>query len=599
MSNITTKFFSETIVESLKREIANDVYYFAIGRYTPWADENNPDTAYDTTDSINDFSRHLVAGKRIKSEDVTNLIPRYFWGNGNTYTQYDDTDTELFNKRFYVINSSEVVYKCLFNNGNTASTSEPTLVQNNIFQTADGYIWKYMYTISSSNNSKFSTGSYIPIEPNTTISSAAVNGAIDVVVLTNPGVGYTGYISGSVAQVVSNTLFRLTSTSALSVDSFYYNSSAFYIFNGTGEGQLTNISNYVVNGSGYYVYTEDALNSPALDATSEFRIAPQIRITGDGTGAKAICTVNTSTDALIGIDVISPGNNYSYANVQVIANPSYGSNATARAIIPPFGGHGYDAHAELGSKLAGFSVFFNNSESGSISTEVTVRQGGLIKAPKKYTKPALGNVAFNALTAVSNTDDTIAITNANTYFNYGDRVLYTTNTGNNAIGGLANNEYYYIALANTTKVKLSSNLDGTAINLTAGSSETGHRLYTTNTFSTNTFNALTTLTITTGLNTFTNSEIITGTTSGATARVGFANATVAKVVMVNDNFISNSTFGETIVGETSGVSATISTNGINNPDIEPFSFRVLHIDNVEYIQRSNTENEQGYLIITL
>lgn len=599
MSNITTKFFSEKIGESIKREIANGVYYFAIGRSSPWPDENNPTTAYDTTDAITDFSRHLVAGKRLKSEDVTNLIPRYFWGSGNTYAQYDDTDVDLYDKQFYVINSSEAVYKCLFNNSNTASTSEPTLIQNNIFQTADGYIWKYMYSISSSNNTKFSTGSYIPVEPNTTISTAAVNGAIDVIFLTNPGVGYTGYITGSIAQVVSNTVFKLTSTSALSVDNFYYNSSAFYIFNGTGEGQLTNISNYVVNGSGYYVYTEDAINSPALDATSEFRIAPQIRITGDGSGAKAVCTVNTSTDALMGIDVISAGSNYSFANVEIIANPSYGSNATARAVLPPYGGHGYDAHAELGSKLLGFSVFFNNNESGSISTEVTVRQGGIISSPQKYSKPAYANIAFNALTDVSNTDDTIAFTNANTYFNYGDRVIYRTDTGNNAVGGLANGTHYYISSANSTKIKLAATLDGASINLTSGSSETGHRLYTTNTFSTNTFNALTTLTITTGLNTFTNNEIITGATSNATARVNFANSTTAKVVMISGNFTANSSFGETIVGETSGVSATISANGINNPDIERFSFRVLHLDNVEYIQRSITENEQGYLIITI
>lgn len=599
MSNITTKYFSEKIGQAIRRELANGVYYFAIGRFNPWTDENNPDTAYDTTDAIIDFRRNLIGGKRLKNEDVINLIPRYLWGTGNTYAQYDDTDTALYDKPFYVVNSAENVYKCLFNNGNTASNSEPTLVQNNVFQTADGYIWKYMYSISSANNSKFSTGSYIPVEPNTTISTAAVNGAIEVILLTNPGAGYTGYITGSVAQVVSNTLFRLTSTSSLSVDNFYYNSSAFYIYNGTGEGQLTNISNYVVNASGYYVYTEDALNSPALDTTSEFRIAPQISITGDGAGAKAVCTVNTSTDSLIGIDVINPGNNYSYANVSIVANPSYGSNATARAIIPPFGGHGYDAHSELGSKLLGFSVFFNNNESGSISTEVTVRQGGIIAEPQKYTKPAYANVAFNALTAVSNTDDTITITNANTYFRYGDRVVYVTDTGNNAIGGLANGTHYYISSANTTKIKLSATLDGTSINLTAGSSETGHRLFTTNTFSTNTFNALTTLTITTGVSTFTNNEIILGSTSNATARVGFANATTVKATMIKGNFTANSSFGETIVGQTSGVSATINTNGINNPDIEPFSFRVLHIDNIEYIQRSNTENEQGYLIITI
>jgi len=599
MSNITTKYFSEKISQAILNEMANGVFYYAIGRANPWPDENNPDTAYETTQSINEFKRGLVAGKRMKSGDVVNLINKYAWGSGNTYSQYDDTDTTLYSKQFYVINSSNAVYKCLFNNSNTASTSEPTLVQNAVFQTADGYVWKYMYSMSAANGNKFATTSYIPVEANSSVSTAAVNGSIDVVFITNPGVGYTGYVSGAISQVISNTLFRVTSTSALSVDSFYYNSSAFYIYNGTGEGQLTNISNYVVNGSGKFVYTEDALNSPVLDSTSEFRIAPQVKITGDGSGAKAICTVNATTYALNTIDVISTGSNYSYANVEIIANPTYGSNATARAIIPPFGGHGYDAATELGSKRMGFSVYFNNSESSSIATEVSIRQGGIISFPQKYTKPAFANINFNANTSVSNTNDTIAFLNANTYYRYGDKVLYTVDAGNTVVSGLANNTYYYVSAANSSTIKLSATLDGASINLTSGATENGHRLYTTNNYSTNTFNALTTLTVTTGLNQFTNNEIIIGSSSSAEARVAFANSTILKVNMIRGGFLANSTYGETIVGSTSGTSATINTNGINNPDIEPFNFRVLHIDNIEYIQRSNTDNEQGYLIITI
>lgn len=599
MSNITTKYLSEKISDALKSELANGVYYYVIGKFSPWTDENNPDIAYETTQSMNEFKRGLIAGKRLKNQDVINLIPKYVWGSGNTYSQYDDTDTSLFEKEFYVLNSSNAVYKCLFNNSNNASTSEPTLIQNNVFQTADGYMWKYMYTISAANGSKFSTSSFMPIEANTTVTTAAVNGSIDVVLITNPGVGYTGYISGTIAEVVSNTLFKVTSTSALSVDNFYYNSSAFYIFNGTGEGQLTNISNYVVNASGKYVYTETALDSPALDATTEFRIAPQIKLTGDGSGAKAICTVNTTTYALNTIEVISQGSNYSYANVEIIANPTYGSNAAARAVIPPFGGHGYDVTSELGSKRLGFSVYFNNNESGSISTEVSIRQGGIISLPQKYSKPAFANINFNANTAVSNTYDTISFIDANTNFMYGDKVLYTVDAGNTVLSGLANNTYYYVSSANSTAIKLAATLDGSSINLTAGATENGHRLHTTNTYSTNTFNSLTTLTISTGLTSFSNNEVITGTTSGAEARVGFANTSTVKVNMIKGNFTANSTFGEIIVGSTSGVSATISANGINNPDIEPFNFRVLHLDNIEYIQRSDSDNEQGYLIITI
>ena len=600
MSNITTKYFSKVISQSLENTAANDVFYFAFGRFRPWQDENTPDTAIETTQKINEFKRDMIAGKRVKHTDTISLIKRHFWFTGTVYAQYDDTDSGLFDKSFYVINGSERVYKCLYNNGGAASTSEPTLVQNEPFQTADGYIWKYMYSVSSANNSKFSTGLYIPVEPNTSVSSAATNGSIDVVFLTNPGVGYTGYATGFIKEVISNTLFSIeSSTASLSVDNFYYNTSALYIYNGTGEGQLTNISNYIVNSSGHYIYTEDPLNSPMLDITSEFRIAPQIKISGDGTGAKAICTVNTTSYGIETISVVSSGSNYSYANVSIVSNPSYGSNAAARAVVPPYGGHGHDAVSELGTKHVGFSVFFNGSESGTIPTEVSFRQAGLIWAPQKFTKPANTYIAFNANTDVSNTEDSIAVTNADSFFAYGDRVKYSIDAGNTALSALISNEYYYVSSVNSTAIKLSHTLDGASIDLTSGLSESGHYIYTSNTFSSNTFDALTTLTITTVLNTFTANEIILGQDSGATAYVGFANATVAKVAMIQGDFTANGTYGETISGQTSGVTATIDPDGINNPDIERMNFRVMHIDNIEYIQRSSADNEQGYLILTI
>jgi len=599
MSNITTKFFSKKVAQSFISEISGNVYYFAASRFLPWGDENNPDAAIDTTKAINEFKRNILFGKRIKPDAIIGLVERHFWQSGTVFTQYDDSDELMYTKPFYVLNSYNNVYKCLFNNNGTPSTTEPTLVQTSSFQTSDGYIWKYMYTISSANNSKFSTSSFMPIEPNTAVSSAASNGSIDVLLVTNPGSGYTGYISGSVKSVISNTIFQVESPGILSVDNFYYNTSGFYITQGTGEGQLTTVSNYIVNSSGHFVYTTNPLTSPVLDVTSEFRIAPQISIAGDGTGAKAFCTVNTASYSIDRITVLSNGSGYTYANVSIISNPTYGSGGTARAVIPPFGGHGADVATELGSKHIGMSVFFNNSESGSISSEVSFRQGGIITAPQKYTTPS-ASLTFNSNTGISNTYDTISIVNANTTFRGGDLVRYVVSTGNTSVSGLANGQYYFVAASNSTTVQLSNTLDGAVINLTSGASETGHTLYSNATFSSNTFNALTVLSITTGASTFSKNELIVGASSGTLAYVGFANSTVAKVSILNQRtFSTNSTYGETITGTSSSVAATINPNGINNPDIAPLDFRVMHIDNVEYIQRSNTDNEQGYLIVTL
>lgn len=594
MSKVITKFFNKKIAEAVQKEFSSNVYYFAVSRHSEWPDETNPDIAYNTTDAINGFHREMILGKRIKAADVAPLIKRYFWTSGTVYAQYDDTDGQLYSKQFFVVNGSEQVYKCLFNNNGANSTVEPTTVSTDKFQTADGYIWKYMFTISTANNTKFSTGTYVPVDTNNSVVSAASNGSIDIVLISNTGSNYRGYVTGSIAEVISNTLFRVESTNDLSSENFFYNSSAFYITDGFGEGQLSTVSSYTVNSSGYYVTTTDQLNSPVLNLTSNFRIAPQIKISGDGTGAKAVCTVNTISNSYFieTVDVVVPGQNYSVANVTVVANPLYGSGASLRAVIPPKNGHGSDPATELGCSDLGVSVFLNNSEFSTVSTDVPFRQASVISMPYKFTAPTATRT-FNALTAVSNTNDTISITNANTYFKVGDYISYETGTGNTAVGGLANNNSYYVIASNSSTIKLSTTYEGSAINLTASVSETGHTLYTTNRYYSNTFNALTYLNISSASGSFLRNEYVVGATSGARAKIAFANSTIIKTGYPIGTF----TTSETVTGEDSLSTATISS--INNPDIQPFTSSVLYLNNIESITRSDTEFEQIYMILTV
>ena len=59
----------------------------------------------------------------------------------------------LYDANFYVMNSERNVYKCLDNNNNdSGSTVEPTGTDTIVLSTADGYKWKYMYTLSLLNN---------------------------------------------------------------------------------------------------------------------------------------------------------------------------------------------------------------------------------------------------------------------------------------------------------------------------------------------------------------------------------------------------------------------------------------------------------------
>ncbi len=148
----------------------------------------------------------LLAAKRIAASDVTFAVPRRNWVTGTTYDiyrhDYGDRITgtstaqtsnsgvsTLHDANFYVLTTARNVYKCLDNDGNTASTVEPTGTSTTVQTLADGYKWKYMYTLSASQQSNFLSTDFMAVETNSTVSSAAVDGAIDIIRIKTPGSG--------------------------------------------------------------------------------------------------------------------------------------------------------------------------------------------------------------------------------------------------------------------------------------------------------------------------------------------------------------------------------------------------------------------------
>ena len=94
------------------------------------------------------------------------------------------------------MNSHYQVYKCIYNgespsypNGR-ASTVEPTGNSTTIIESsADGYRWKYMYTITISDYIKFVSSDFIPVKNDSAVNSAAVDGAIEQLLIDNRGSG--------------------------------------------------------------------------------------------------------------------------------------------------------------------------------------------------------------------------------------------------------------------------------------------------------------------------------------------------------------------------------------------------------------------------
>ena len=148
----------------------------------------------------------LLAAKKIAASDVTFAVPRRNWTTGTTYDIYrhdygeritgtttaqtaNSGATTLHDSSFYVLTAARNVYKCLDNDGNTASTVEPTGTSTAILSTADGYKWKYMYTLSASEQANFLSTDFMSVTTNSTVASAAVDGAINIVKIKTAGSG--------------------------------------------------------------------------------------------------------------------------------------------------------------------------------------------------------------------------------------------------------------------------------------------------------------------------------------------------------------------------------------------------------------------------
>ena len=235
-SIVTSKFRvhnAQQFAESFS-EASNTIMYLFIGKNTAFPDDNNPPTPVNSTANVEYAPwRDMYAAKRITTADVTHAVSRYDWTSGTVYDQYDDTDTNLIESDdFYVMNEDYNVYKCLFNAGATASTTKPTGVSTSPFTTADGYIWKFMYTVTTAKALKFLTNDYIPVQTLASddgsdqwdVQTAAVDGGIHVIKVTSGGSGYatapavtiTGDGTGATANstITANVVTAVTITAA-------------------------------------------------------------------------------------------------------------------------------------------------------------------------------------------------------------------------------------------------------------------------------------------------------------------------------------------------------------------------------------------------
>lgn len=255
-------FNAEQFKEAVSETVANTKIFFVFGKGVPWSNDAAPIQANTSIAVFNDVWNNMVGGKLITGNDIYHVIPRYDWTANTKYAAYDHSLPTLnlinANTRFYVITDEWNVYKCIANNSGANSTTKPTsTLTSSTFQTADGYIWKFMYNINSAERLRFTNSDYIPIKRLTQddgslqwdVQEDAVSGGIHSILITNTGSNYnnansititiTGDGSGANAYAQINSSTNLISSIIITVPGQDYTFANVAITD-TGDGSGAN-----------------------------------------------------------------------------------------------------------------------------------------------------------------------------------------------------------------------------------------------------------------------------------------------------------------------------------------------------------------------
>ena len=320
------------------------------GRTSTW--NANPPNPTDNIDYSNHYESTLLFGKKIASANIRRVIRRVDWASGTKYEMYksDYSSTNpspitgsmrLYDANYYVMNSDYRVYICIDNGSSginttgNASQDEPTftdLEPSKAGESGDGYLWKYLYSVSPSDVIKFDSTEYIPVPNN--------------------------WESSTDAQI---TAVRQNGDCTLN------------------DNQIKKV--YVKNrGSGYTLPTGQSCKilgdgtgaTVVVDVDSSGRITDTTVTSGGKNYTYGIVDLGTTS-----------------ANA-----PGQSNYAELIPIIPPSKGHGFDIYKELGTdKVLIYARFDDSTKNFPIDTKFS--QVGIIKNPTIYDSTGISTTVYS------------------------------------------------------------------------------------------------------------------------------------------------------------------------------------------------------------
>ena len=358
MAAIVTDQFRILNASNFVDSISNNSYYTFLGlvnsspavsagfgRDTNW--DTNPPSPIDNFQYYSHYKETALFGKKIKSSNVRRVIRRVDWVANNKYDMYRhdysatsrtpySNSSRLYDSNFYVMNSDFRVYICLYNgsSGVSGDVGDPHLPNESLDEPTftdlepsaagtsnDGYIWKYLFSISPSDIIKFDSTEYIAV-PNDWATS------VD-------------------AQIVSVREAGNSNTNLNQIKQVYIEKI------GSAYEEGTHTCDILGDGSGG-------------------KVSVVVNDSGEITSANVISGGSGYTYGIVDLGRIQ---------VETITS----SNAAKLIpIIPPSKGHGYDIYTELGADKVLIYTRFDNSDR-DFPTDTNFSQVGILKNPEQRT----------------------------------------------------------------------------------------------------------------------------------------------------------------------------------------------------------------------
>ena len=394
---ITEIYKSKNAIDFYDSLDESNFYTVASGVDNPIGDAVN--SLYDRTE----FLRRVIFGSKVTSTDARFLFRKINWIEGKIFDQYDDRE-DLTDKDFYVseidgvLNDGDYkVFKCISNNNGARSTVNPTDIptsdyDDGYFKTQDGYVWKYMISITSSEYTKYQTETLLPFNPvknpqgtdgiyNITIEN---NNQSALSLFENFNLGECKVVS--VSQDVDG---KFSSRVQVPLDKKFNNESNSYknMYIEIEGSVYDIIESFIVPNTSETVCIIKTFENPNIDGVTPCFIKPKIEVSqSNGGGARCLLSgILDQFGTLIGVTFNNYGSGYTAANAKLLlpnALKDFDGAVSIRPIVSPPEGHNSDPAIELKMSSVGVVTSFFTDLTTVIPGVNTYTKVGLLKDPE-------------------------------------------------------------------------------------------------------------------------------------------------------------------------------------------------------------------------